>query len=84
MNTKIHLTSALAAIVFISCAFAQDAEKPKQLTAAEKHEANLQIILDRQKDDVLKVYLKGNHGIYINGKQISAKTLPKVAQRMGL
>ncbi|MEM7014251.1 MAG: hypothetical protein AAF585_22550 [Verrucomicrobiota bacterium] len=84
MNTKIHHAFAISALIFSSCAFAQETDKPKQLTAAEKHEANIQIILDRQKDEVLKVYLKGSHGIYVNGKQISANALAAVAKRMSL
>lgn len=52
--------------------------------AAKKHEANLREILSRQRGDELKVYVRNGIALFVNGKQISAKTLATVAKEVDL
>ena len=51
---------------------------------AANESAGLRKIVGRQKGDQLKVYLKGTQGVYVNGTQISDKTLAKLVPIMGL
>ena len=52
--------------------------------AARQHEKNLREILSRQRGDVLHVYLRNDIALFVNGRQISAKTLATVAGELGL
>lgn len=47
-------------------------------------DATLRAILARQKGDLLKVYVKSATGVYINGKQVSLKSLPAIIAKAGI
>lgn len=52
--------------------------------SARTQDENLRKIFTRQKGDQLKVYLKDGRAMYINGVQISSKTLAQVVKKSGL
>ncbi len=52
--------------------------------ADRNHQANLREILSRQRGDELRVYLRNGIAMYVNGKQISPKTLATIARESGL
>lgn len=51
------------------------------LSADAQQDSNVKQVLARQKGDVLKVYLRGRTGLYVNGKRISMTELSEVIKQ---
>ena len=84
---RVLTTTLVLTFVFSACALplhAAETDQEKSLRelanearqkAAESRKATLRTIVSRQKGDQLKVYLKGTHGAYVNGKSVNSQML---------